>query len=396
MRILEINTVNFGSTGHIMLQIADLARSEGHEAVCCFYARRNKPADANTIYIGNKITHNLHKKFSKYTGYNGCLSIISTWNFLRKVKKFGPDIIHLHNLHDRFINVPMLFKFIKKNNIKVVWTLHDCWSFTGKCVYFTLAGCDKWRTGCCDCPQIHAYPASNVDRTKKMWELKKKWFTGVKDMTIVTPSVWLSDLVKESYLKDYPVKVINNGIDLGVFKPTESDFRAKHDLDGKFIILGLASVWEKRKGIDVFIELAKRLDDRFKIVLVGTNDEDDKILPDNIISIHRTSNQKELAEIYSSADLYFNPTREENYPTVNMESIACGTPVMTFKTGGSPEIPDDKTGVVVEDDIDAVEQKIISIYETGPFKLSDLEERAKTFSADDKFAEYLWLFAANG
>ena len=396
MRILEINTVNFGSTGHIMLRIADLARSEGHEAVCCFYARRNKPADANTIYIGNKITHNLHKKFSKYTGYNGRLSVISTWNFLRKVKKFNPDIIHLHNLHDRFINVPMLFKFIKKNNIKVIWTLHDCWSFTGQCVHFTIAGCDKWKTGCHDCPQIHVYPASNVDRTKKMWELKKKWFTGVNDMTIVTPSVWLSELVKESYLKDYPVKVINNGIDLGVFKPTESDFRAKNGLDGKFIILGAASIWEQRKGIDVFIELAKRLDDRFKIVLVGTNDEDDKILPDNILSIHRTSDQKELAEIYTAADLFFNPTREENYPTVNMESIACGTPVMTFKTGGSPEIIDDKTGVVVDDDIDAVEQKIISIYETGPFKLSDLEERAKTFSADDKFAEYLWLFAANG
>ena len=396
MRILEINTVNFGSTGHIMLRIADLARSEGHEAVCSFYARRNKPADENTIYIGNKNSHNLHKKFSKYTGYNGRLSIISTWNFLRKVKKFKPDIIHIHNLHDRFINVPMLFKFIKKNNIKVIWTLHDCWSFTGQCVHFTIAGCDKWKTGCHDCPQIHVYPASNVDRTKKMWELKKKWFTGVKDMTIVTPSVWLSNLVKESYLKDYPVKVINNGIDLGVFKPTESDFRVKHDLDGKFIILGAASIWETRKGIDVFIELAKRLDDRFKIVLVGTNDEDDKILPDNIISIHRTSDRKELAEIYSSADLFFNPTREENYPTVNMESIACGTPVMTFKTGGSPEIIDDKTGVVVEDNIDVIEQKIMNIYETRPFKLSDLEERAKNFSADDKFAQYLRLFAANG
>ena len=396
MRILEINTVNFGSTGHIMLRIADLARTEGHEAVCSFYARRNKPADPNTIYIGNKISHNLHKKFSKYTGYNGRLSVISTWNFLRKVRKFDPDIIHIHNLHDRFINVPMLFKFIKKNNIKVIWTLHDCWSFTGQCVHFTIAGCGKWKTGCHDCPQIHVYPASNVDRTKKMWELKKQWFTGVKDMTIVTPSVWLSNLVKESYLKDYPVKVINNGIDLGVFKPTESDFRAKNNLEGKFIILGAASIWEKRKGIDVFIELAKRLDDRFKIVLVGTNDEDDKILPDNIISIHRTSNQKELAEIYSSADLFFNPTREENYPTVNMESIACGTPVMTFKTGGSPEIIDDKTGVVVEDNIDAIEQKIISIYETRPFKPEDLAERAKGFSADDKFAQYLRLFAANG
>jgi glycosyltransferase involved in cell wall biosynthesis len=215
-------------------------------------------------------------------------------------------------------------------------------------------------------------------------------------MTIVTPSVWLSNLVKESYLKDYPVKVINNGIDLGVFKPTESDFRAKNGLDGKFIILGAASIWEQRKGIDVFIELAKRLDDRFKIVLVGTNDEDDKILPDNILSIHRTSDQKELAEIYTAADLFFNPTREENYPTVNMESIACGTPVMTFKTGGSPEIIDDKTGVVVDDDIDAVEQKIISIYETGPFDPEDLAQRAKSFSADDKFAQYLRLFASKG
>ena len=189
--------------------------------------------------------------------------------------------------------------------------------------------------------------------------------------------------------------MINNGIDLSVFKPTAGDFRAKNHLDGKFIILGAASIWEDRKGIDVFIELAKRLDDRFRIVLVGTDDEVDKILPDNIISIHRTSNQKELAELYTAADLFFNPSREENYPTVNMEAIACGTPVMTFKTGGSPEIPDDRTGVVVEDDIDAVEQKIISIYETGPFEPSAFEQRAKSFSADDKFAEYLKLFAAN-
>ena len=394
MRILEINTVNFGSTGHIMLQIADLARAEGHEAVCCFYARRNKPADANTIYIGNKISHNLHKKFSRYTGYNGRLSIISTLNFLRKVKKFNPDIIHIHNIHDRFINIPMLFKYIKKNNIKVVWTLHDCWSFTGQCPYFTAVGCEKWKTGCHDCEQINRYPSTRVDRTDKMWELKKKWFTGVNDMTIVTPSVWLSDLVKESYLKEYPVKVINNGIDLGVFKPTESDFRAKNNLEGKFIVLGIASIWENRKGIDVFIELAKRLDDRFKIVLVGTNDEDDKILPDNIISIHRTSNQKELAEIYSSADLFFNPTREDNYPTVNMESIACGTPVMTFNTGGSPEMLDDKTGIVIEDEISSAEQNIMNIYEKRPFSAADCVNRAKEFEAGDKFAQYLHLFAA--
>ena len=228
-----------------------------------------------------------------------------------------------------------------------------------------------------------------------MWNLKKEWFTGVNDLTVVTPSKWLADLAKESYLKDYPVKVINNGIDLSVFKPIESDFRAKHGLDGKFIILGVASIWEKRKGIDVFIELEKRLDDRFKIVLVGTDDQVDKTLSDNIISIHRTSNQTELAALYSVADLYFNPTREDNYPTVNMEAIACGTPVMTFPTGGSPEMVNSKTGLVVEDDIDEVEKAIISIYEQRPYRSEDLAESARNFDSGLKYDEYLRLFSHN-
>ena len=394
MRILEINTVNFGSTGHIMLQVADLARAEGHEAVCCYYARRNKNKDKNTIYIGNKITHNIHKKLCKYTGFNGCFSVFSTWNFLRKVKKFDPDIIHMHNLHNCYINLPMLFKFIKKNDIKVVWTLHDCWSFTGQCAHFVIAKCDRWKSGCHDCSQIHVYPRSNIDRTKTMWKLKKKWFTGVNDLTVVTPSQWLGDLTKQSFLKDYPVMVINNGINLDVFKPTESSFRAIHNLEDRFLILGVASEWETRKGIDVFIELAKRLDDRFKIVLVGTDDEIDKTLPDNIISIHRTSNQKELAEIYSASDLFFNPTREDTYPTVNMEAIACGTPVMTFKTGGSPEMLDAKTGIIVEDNIEKVQQKIMCIYENKPFNSADCVTKAKGFDSNDKFAEYLHLFVS--
>ena len=273
-----------------MLQIADLATKKGHEVICSFYARRNKDKDKNCIYIGNKVSHNIHKKLYRKTGNNGCYSKISTWNFLRKVKKFDPDLIHIHNLHNCYINLPMLFDYIKKNNKKVVWTLHDCWSFTGQCPYFTAVGCEKWKTGCHDCEQINRYPSCSVDRTDKMWNRKKEWFTGVQNLTIVTPSQWLADLVKQSFLKDYPVKVINNGIDLDVFKPTESDFRTKHNLEDKKIILGVASVWEVRKGLDVFIELSKRLDDRYKIVLVGTNDEVDKKLPEGIISIHRTSN----------------------------------------------------------------------------------------------------------
>ncbi len=393
MKILEINQVNFGSTGHIMLQIADLATKKGHEVICSFYARRNKDKDKNCIYIGNKVSHNIHKKLYRKTGNNGCYSKISTWNFLRKVKKFDPDLIHIHNLHNCYINLQMLFDYIKKNNKKVVWTLHDCWSFTGQCPYFTAVGCEKWKTGCHDCEQINRYPSCSVDRTDKMWNRKKEWFTGVQNLTIVTPSQWLADLVKQSFLKDYPVKVINNGINLDVFKPTESDFRTKYNLEDKKIILGVASVWEVRKGLDVFIELSKRLDDRYKIVLVGTNDEVDKKLPEGIISIHRTSNQKELAELYTAADVFFIPTREDNFPTVNMESLACGTPVLTFNTGGSPEMVDEATGVVLmNEDIASVEQAVISMCESGKYTKEACTERAKQYDSGLKYNEYLSLF----
>ena len=302
-------------------------------------------------------------------------------------------MIHLHNLHGWYINFPLLFKYIKKNNIRVIWTLHDCWTFTGHCPHFDMIGCEKWKTGCYQCPQIGEYPASYADISKWMYKHKKQWFTGVEDMTLVTPSEWLANLTRQSFLKDYPVKVINNGIDLSIFKPTESDFRKKYDLEDKFILLGVAFGWGKRKGLDVFIELSKRLDERYQIVLVGTDENVDKQLPKNIISIYRTQNQTELAEIYTAADLFVNPTREENFPTVNIESLACGTPIVTFRTGGSPEIIDESCGVVVEkDDIDGMQKEIERIYEKRPFGQEDCVKRAQNFDMNDKFAEYVELY----
>lgn len=395
MKIIEINSTNYGSTGNIMLQIAETARQQKHTVItCCPVSRDNKKKTIeNQWFIGSRLSRNIHLKLFESTGFNGCFSIISTLIFLNKVKNFKPDIIHLHNLHNCYINLPMLFKYIKKYKIKTIWTLHDCWSFTGQCPYFELAKCDKWKSGCNECFQINVYPSSMVDRTKAMWELKRKWFTGVEDMTIVTPSEWLAGLVQQSYLKEYPVKVINNGIDLNVFKPTDSNFRQKHHLKDKYILLGVALGWGKRKGLDVFIELSKRLSEDYKIILVGTNDEVDSMLPSNILSIHRTGNQAELAEIYSAADLFVNPTREENYPTVNMEAIACGTPVLTFRTGGSPEILDDKTGFVVDvDDIGEMERQIVRICTKKPFSKEDCRERAKSFDKDLKFQEYVGLY----
>ena len=223
-------------------------------------------------------------------------------------------------------------------------------------------------------------------------DCKKELFSGL-DLTIITPSEWLAGLVKESFLKDYPVKVIHNGIDLSIFKPTESDFRAKYNCEDKFILLGVAFGWGKRKGLDVFIELSKRLDERFQIVLVGTDENVDKQLPNNIISIHRTQNQKELAEIYTAADLFVNPTREENFPTVNIEALACGTPILTFKTGGSPEILDETCGCVVgKDDVEGLHGEINRIYTEKSFSKEACLARAAKFDMNDKFEEYVDLY----
>jgi len=326
-------------------------------------------------------------------GCNGIFSRRGTKQLINDLEKFKPDIVHLHNLHMFCINLPMLFSYIKEKNVKVIWTLHDCWAFTGHCPHFLISKCDKWRTGCHHCPQPRVYPKMYLDTSKKMYELKKKWFCGVKDLTIVTPSYWLADFVKQSFLKDYPVQVINNGIDLSVFKPTQSEFRSRYNCDDKFVLLGVAFDWGRQKGLDVFEELAKRLDDNYQIVLVGTNDDIDSQLPDNIISIHQTQNQIELAGIYSSADLFVNPTREDTYPTVNMEALACGTPILTFNTGGAPEIPDEFCGSVVElDDIDELENEIIRICNQKPYLQDACLNRGKCFDMYDRFNDYVKLY----
>ena len=394
MKIVEINTVRVGSTGKIMLQIAETARMQGHEVYTFSRAWRSERAsDSGHEYVGYFTDNVIHRIIGPLTGCEGQFSYIGTRKLISKLRKIDPDIIHLHNLHGWYVNIPLLFRYIKEKQKKVIWTLHDCWAFTGRCPYFTLAKCDKWVTGCYDCAQTKEYPKTYVDNSKRMYRLKKEWFSGIDDMTVVTPSEWLAGLVKQSFLKDYPVKVIHNGIDLSIFKPTESDFRKKYNCEDKYILLGVAFGWGYRKGLDIFLELAKRLDENYQIVLVGTDENVDKQLPENIISIHRTNNQKELAEIYTAADLFVNPTREENYPTVNMESIACGTPVLTFKTGGSPEIVDENSGDVVEcDDVDSLENEIIRICENKPYSKDACVITARRFDMKKRFEEYIELY----
>ncbi len=394
MKVLEINSVPYGSTCRIMLGIAKVAEKEGitvHTA-SGYSHHPIKEIPENHIYIGGNlgslIGKTLHMGLALITGYNGCFSSLSTRRLLKKISKEKYDLIHLHNIHGHYINVPMLFKYIKKHNIPLVWTLHDCWSFTGQCPHFVMAKCDRWKTGCHHCSQYRQYPESLVDVTKSMWRLKRKWFTGVENMTIVTPSRWLAQLVKQSYLREYPVKVVNNGIDLSVFKPTKSDFRTSYGLEDKKIILGVSLGWDAGKGYGDFLELSQGLNDDYKTVLVGVSKEQIDTLPDNVIGIERTHSAEELAEIYTAADVFVNTTYEDNYPTVNLEARACGLPIVTYRTGGSPESAGEDAVVVDVGDIKALKNGIEALISIGKKNFKE----DWNISDKAKFAEYVDIY----
>ncbi|MBR6604051.1 MAG: glycosyltransferase [Clostridia bacterium] len=398
MKVAQINVVSTGSTGNIMLNISKLLDEKGEKvrtfSTYTFGTRSKKlpPPPKNHSYFGSYFENFIHTVLGQLTGINGGFSYFGTLGLIKELKKFKPDVIHLHNLHTFFINLPMLMRYIKKNNVPVVWSLHDCWTFTGHCPHFVIAGCDKWKTECHHCPQLSIYPKSRIDNTRMAHRLKKKWFTGVENMTFVAASNWIFELIGQSFLGGYPAKVIHNGIDLSVFKPTPSNFREKYGLENKKILLGVIMGWDERKGIDVFAELAARLDDEYKIVIVGSDDNVRQRMPKNVLCINRTSNQKELAEIYTAADLFVNPTREDTYPTVNLESIACGTPVLTFRTGGSPETIGECGSVVEVNDIDAMEKEIIRICRDMPYSEAACLDRAKAFNMYDRFEEYIELY----
>lgn len=396
MRIVEVNAVPYGSTARICLGISAVAEKISSINIDCAFGYSYHPIKTQKSYIsiGNPVDKIIHIILSKLTGLHGYYSFISTLFLIKKLKKISPDIIHLHNIHGWYINIPMLFKYIKKNNINIVWTLHDCWAFTGQCTHFDMINCCKWKYQCSNCPKYNNYPSTIFDNSKFMYKKKKEWFQGISNLHIVTPSIWLASKVKESFLRSYPVKVINNGIDLSIFKPNVNNyFKTRYNTENKIIILGVSFGWGISKGLDIYIELANKLDDSFQIVLVGTSSQSRKILPDNIISINITQSQEELAMIYSSADVFLNCTREDNFPTVNIEALACGTPVITFKTGGSPEIIDETCGYIVEkDDIDTLIEKLNIIRKDNPFSIDKCRERAQLYNMEDKFYNYIDLY----
>ena len=345
MRVLMINSVcGIRSTGRICTDLADKFENEGH-TVKIAYGRETVPDNYRkyAVRIGSDADNMLSAVHTRLTDKHGFSNKKATERFLQWAENYNPDLLWLHNLHGYYINVEMLFDWIKSRpDMQVKWTLHDCWAFTGHCSHFTVARCKQWKTHCLHCVQKKRYPSSFLtDNCKSNFDRKKAAFTGVKNMTLIAPSKWLADLVKQSFLKEYPIEVVYNTIDTNVFKPVPSDFRERFCLQDKKIILGVASAWGERKGLNDFIKLSEMLDDRFAIVLVGLTDKQISQMPKKIVALKRTNSTKELAEIYTAADVFFNPTYEDNYPTVNLEAQACGTPVITYRTGGSPEsVPD--------------------------------------------------------
>ncbi len=390
MKVLQINTFGNLSTGKIAVDIYRTLRAHGNEGAVAF-ARNEVPGDVPSFKIGNPLSVYTDGVLTRLTDKAGHYSRGATEKLIKQIKEYDPDIIHLHNLHGYYINVPMLFDYLKEADKPVVWTLHDCWAYTGHCCYYSMAGCDKWKlTGCTKCPQKKAYPASIFkDNSSRNFSEKNQMFHSVKNLHLVCVSKWLDNEVKESYLKDLPSRVIYNGIDTSVFKPSSGNFRIKYDVGDKRIVLGVASTWDTRKGLADFIGLSKILDERYKIVLVGLNDKQKASLPDNMLGIGRTDGPKELAEIYSASNVLFNASVEETFGLPNVESLACGTPVVAYNCTGIPETMTENDGYIVEPhDLKTVALKIGEICDAG----KRIEVSSFRFPKDKTYEAYMKLY----
>ena len=369
--LFQINvTANWGSTGRIAEEIGRLALGQGWDGVQ-----------------------------SRLLDRHGLASVGATRRLVRQMDAVKPDVVHLHNIHGYYLNYELLFRYLAAADVPVVWTLHDCWPFTGHCAYFSYVGCDRWKRQCHDCPQKQTYPAAWLcDRSKKNFDAKKKAFTSVRRLTLVPVSDWLGGLLSESFLQSYPVKRIYNGVDINVFSPQPSTdaLKGRLGIRGKRMVLGVASVWSTRKGLADFIALRQALPlDEYAVVLVGLSGTQLKDLPTGMVGIPRTNSVQELAEYYSAADVFVNPTWEDNFPTTNIEALACGTPVVTYRTGGSVEAVDCATGmVVVQGDIPALASAVMDIggkgkaAYAGPCRQRALDH----FDKNERFQEYIKLY----
>lgn len=348
LKILQVNSVcGVGSTGRIVVEIQRLLREQRHESLIV-YGRGRPPADYDALRIGSAFSVMVHGVASRLTDRQGFYSAHATRDLIRAVEAFNPDVIHLHNLHGYYLNVVQFADYLARSGVPVVWTLHDAWAFTGHCAYFDPVNCYRWKTGCFECPLKGSYPKSLfLDRSRDNWHRKRDVFMRIRDCTAVVPSEWLGSHVSESFLHTCNLVVIRNGVDTDVFRYSPSSFAEDHGLAGRRILLAVANKWTRSKGLDDVIEVARLLQEaddlrqgdheRHRVVMIGLSNAQMRSMPSWVTGLPHTSSAQALADAYSAADLFINPTHEDNYPTVNLEALACGLPVITYNTGGSAE-----------------------------------------------------------
>lgn len=390
-RLLQIDScLNMLSTGRITESIGKLAGEKGWDCYIVHGARYARPGSCmHSIQAVSKLGEYAHFAESLLLDNHGLASRRATEKVVDEIKRIRPDVVQLHCVHGYYLNYRILFEYLNTTDIPVVWTFHDCWAFTGHCAHFVTAGCEKWKTGCSECPLKGDYPKSLLDRSRRNYESKKRLFSSNKKLHIVPVSDWMAGFVKESFLQDKDITVIKNGVDLNVFKPLPSEDSVKKR------ILGVSGVWNKDKGLYDFYSLREQLGDEYEIVLVGLDKEQLKELPFGIVGIEHTESVEELAKLYSSASVFVNPTYADTFPTVNLEALACGTPVITYRTGGSPEAVSPETGVVVEQgDVAGMADAIRNICDKGKdYYTEACRKRAEEqFDKDVCFEKYVELY----
>ena len=392
-RVFYINSIlGVGSTGRLIAGLMQELEARGAEAKAA-YGRFNAPAGLNSYRILSETAVRLHGVLSRITDRHGLYSAAATRKLIKTIEEFDPTLIHVHNVHGYYLHYKVLFDYLRQCGRRLVWTLHDCWSFTGHCTHYQYTGCEKWeKGGCCNCPQKKEYPASFVmDASKSNYELKKSLFTGIRDLKLVTPSKWLKDEVARSFLREYETYVVPTGIDLETFRRQDTEeLKKSYGLEGKRILLGVANPWRERKGLGDFIRLSERLGSDTAIVMIGPGIKGKDRLPGNITAVQKTDSAREMAQWYSLADVFLNLTYEDTFPTTNIEALACGTPVVTYKAGGSMESLNEECGIGVDvGDIDAVLAAVERICSSDGYTAQQCRQRAGDFAAKKRFDEYI-------
>lgn len=402
-RLLQINPVVRinTSTGRIMQEIGEMAMANGWESYIAYSGGRDglKPCRSTLVPVGGKWSVALHGLATRLFDRHGLASSHATRQFIKRIKELRPDVVHIHNLHGYFINYRLLFAYLREARIPVVWTVHDCWLYTGHCFYYSYARCDRWQTGCHHCPQRREFPASLwLDRSARNYEDKREAFNSLayNQLTIVPVSYWLRLEMSLSFLAGHRYQVIHNGIDTSNFQPCDgAAVKAKYGLCAPHIYIGVANIWSKEKGLDDFSYMSAMLHADEQLVLVGVKPEQRKMLTGNIVCIGRTDNIGELAALYAVADAFLNPTWQDNYPTVNLEAISCGTPVVTYRTGGSVEAITADTGEIVEQgNVEAMLRAARCFAKNGkPYWQGRCRQYALAhFRKEERYADYLALY----